>query len=119
MVSKGRDLTFRQQRRSADGVILGGPLAPPQANVCVASNSPMSAAILLYFRQTADVCRSTKGGKKAALLDGGHAEVKDDRPLRGLPAVAASHFSSAQRQGREWVRTPVTLMSPRLAVRSS
>lgn len=80
--------------------------------MCVASTS---AAILLCFRRTADVCRDTK----AALLDGGHAEVKDDPILRGLPAVAASHSSSTRRQGREWVRTPVTLMSPRLAMRSS
>lgn len=57
--------------------------------------------------------------KKAALLDVGHAAVRDDYILLGLPAVIASHFSSTQRQGREWLRTPITLMSPRPAMRSS
>lgn len=78
--------------------------------------------ILFYSRETADVCRDKKvkaRKKKAALLDGGHGEVKDDYILLGLPTVIASHFSCAQRQGREWLRTPITLMTARPAMRSS
>lgn len=78
--------------------------------------------ILFYSRETADVCRDKKvkaRKKKAALLDGGHGEVKDDYILLGLPTVIASHFSCTQRQGREWLRTPITLMTARPAMRSS
>lgn len=127
MVSKGGALTFRRQRRSADGVIRGEPLAPLQAAAARASGASRQACALLFvvscysalFQTDRRCLQGQERGIKAAPLDGGHAEVKDDSILRALPAVTASHFSSTQRQGREWVRTPVTLMSPRLAMRSS
>lgn len=76
--------------------------------------------ILFYSRQTTDVCRDKKKKKKkAALLDGGHAEAKDDYTLLVLPAVIALHFSSTQRQGKKWLTTPITLMSPCPALWSS
>lgn len=68
-------------------------------DVCVTSTTQCHwwSLILVYSRQTADVCRDKEGKKKkAALLDGGHAEVKDDYILLGLPAVIALHFSSTQ-----------------------
>lgn len=123
VVSKGGDLTFRRPCSSADGVIHGEPLAPSQADAsrqaCVLPPTAPCQLLFCFISDRLQMSAGTRKGKEAAPLGGGHAEVKDHSILRALPAVAASHFSSTQRQGREWVRTPVTLMSPRLAMRSS
>lgn len=126
---RGRDRTWRPQARSVDAAqkasstvncLQALPLC--RLDVCVTSNSSTSAAAshsVLF--QIGRRCLQGRGRaeKKASLLDGGHAEVKDDYILLGLPAVIAPHFSSTQRQGREWLWTPITLMSPRPAMRSS
>lgn len=93
--SKDGDLTFRRRCRSADGVIHGEPLASSQASrrACCLQQLHVSCCSALFQTD----CRCLQGqerGIKAALLDGGHAEVKDDSILRALPAVTASHFSS-------------------------
>lgn len=114
-------------RRRAEGVIerwivcaFAGADAVQAGRVCYLQQLNVSGGLSFCFipdRPQMSAGRRKK--KKAALLDVGHAAVKDDYILLGLPAVIASHFSSTQRQGGEWLRTPITLMSPRPAMRSS
>lgn len=123
----GRKTAGQIGGRRAEGTIESKSFAPLQAlplcrlDVCVTSNNSMSAVVShsVLFQIDRRCLQGRGRGKKAALLDRGHAEVKDDYILLGLPAVIPSHFSSTQRQGREWLWTPITLMSPRPAMRSS